>query len=199
MLLSKAFVSFHEPRGKPNAPSTCNKGSGNACGNPCNNTLNNRNRTYELRHDKMPSNTCTSSTGGCTHSPEGFELYPLMDPKYNFRQVAGQLLLLEGHLSSQRSRCQDCVMKHALTAENLASEALCMTSDPEVHKEGEALLASIIEIESKLAQNELSPELSQQIRQIRKKLVKETFNYQKLFQCGKNDGGTSVCAIKDSM
>lgn len=189
MLLSKAFVSFHEPPGKQTAP--CN-----ACGNPCNNTVNNT--TYKKPQTKISTNTC-SSNNTCTHSPEGFELYPLMDPKFNFRQVAGQLLLLEGHLSSQRSRCQDCVMKHAMTAENLASEALCMTSDPEVHKEGEELLANIIEIESKLARNDLSPELSQQIRKIRKKLVKDTFNYQKLFQCGKNDGGNSVCAIKDAM
>lgn len=184
MLLSNAFESKHEDTGYY----YYSKNSKN---------------TKEVKQNKQnkqnniiqSSLSCTS----CTHSNTGDELYPLLDPKFNFRDVAGQLLLLEGHLSSKRTRCIDCVRKHAMTAEHLVREALTMSSDPEIHTKGEILLSQILDIEHELAENNMSSELAQRIRKIRKPLVQSTFNQPELFKCGQNDNQDTppACSLSD--
>lgn len=50
----------------------------------------------------------------------------LMDPEYNFREIAKNLILLEDHLAHTRKRCLDCIRKHCMTIEALADEAVTL-------------------------------------------------------------------------
>jgi hypothetical protein len=51
------------------------------------------------------------------------ELLPVMDPRFNLREIAKQMLLLEDHLGQPRKRCDDCIRKHFAFIEALAEEA----------------------------------------------------------------------------
>jgi hypothetical protein len=53
-------------------------------------------------------------------------MQPLMDPGYNLREVAKQLVLLEDHLFQEAKRCPDCIRKHFLTVEALLEEAVTL-------------------------------------------------------------------------
>ena len=48
----------------------------------------------------------------------------LTDTQFNMREICKQLLLLEDHLFHREKQCPDCIVKHLLTAEALADEAL---------------------------------------------------------------------------
>lgn len=50
-------------------------------------------------------------------------LLPIMDPKFNLREVAKNLILLEDHLFHKGKRCPDCCVKHALMIDGLLDEA----------------------------------------------------------------------------
>lgn len=51
------------------------------------------------------------------------ELLPVMDPRFNLREIGKQMLLLEDHLGQPRKRCDDCIRKHFAFIEALAEEA----------------------------------------------------------------------------
>ena len=51
------------------------------------------------------------------------KLLPIMDPKFNLREVAKHLILLEDHLFHEGKRCPDCCIKHGLTIDGLLDEA----------------------------------------------------------------------------
>src|SRR3990172_5933453 len=53
-------------------------------------------------------------------------LDPIMDPRYNLREVAKQLILLQDHLAIKKKRCLDCISKHILTTEALLEEAITL-------------------------------------------------------------------------
>jgi len=53
-------------------------------------------------------------------------LLPLLDPAFNRREVAKQLVLLEDHLAHPRRRCPDCIRKHLLAAEAFSEEAVTL-------------------------------------------------------------------------
>jgi hypothetical protein len=50
----------------------------------------------------------------------------LSDPRYNLREIAKQMILLEEHLLVKSKYCPDCITKHLLTIEALADEAQCL-------------------------------------------------------------------------
>ena len=50
----------------------------------------------------------------------------LASAKFNLREVAKQLILLEDHLVTPGKNCQDCIRKHRLAAEAFAEEALSL-------------------------------------------------------------------------
>jgi hypothetical protein len=49
------------------------------------------------------------------------------DPRFNLREIAKQLILLEEHLLEPRKYCPDCISKHLLNIEALAEE--CQSLD----------------------------------------------------------------------
>ncbi len=54
------------------------------------------------------------------------KLLPVMDPEFNLREICKQCILLEDHLSHDEKRCFDCCVKHFLTIEALAEEAITL-------------------------------------------------------------------------
>lgn len=74
-------------------------------------------------------------TAGCTSckAPKQFRgleenggLDPILDPKFNLREVAKHMILLEDHLFQQGRRCDDCINKHRLTLEAFLEEAITL-------------------------------------------------------------------------
>jgi len=53
----------------------------------------------------------------------GSNLYPLMNPLFNLREVGKQCILLEDHLNQPKKQCHDCIKKHFLHVEGLLEEA----------------------------------------------------------------------------
>jgi hypothetical protein len=50
----------------------------------------------------------------------------MFDPKYNMREAAKQLILLEDHIAFPTKQCPDCVRKHLLFTEGLLEEAVTL-------------------------------------------------------------------------
>jgi hypothetical protein len=63
--------------------------------------------------------------GGCQAHACG-AVDPVSDPAYNMREIAKQSILLEEHLAESNKRCRDCIAKHFLHIQGLASEAQCL-------------------------------------------------------------------------
>lgn len=100
----------------------------------------------------------------------------ITDPKFNLREIAKQMILLEDHLAHPYKLCDDCIRKHLLTIEGLAEEASAMD------KEGDsvALAESIAEKSRQwmevLADGKPPREVSIEVRNIRKSLVPLIFD-----------------------
>lgn len=73
---------------------------------------------------------------GCTSckTPDGDSLYPVLDPRFNLREVAKHMILLEDHLFQTKRRCDDCINKHRLTLEAFLEEALTLDKTGELRK-----------------------------------------------------------------
>lgn len=115
-------------------------------------------------------------------------MMPLMDPRFNMREVAKQLLLLEDHLTQPQRRCGDCIRKHFAMAEALSEEAMTLRprSSSGSQRTGStaagasvAAAAAVQEglrrLQADLLHGRVSYEqAAQQIRALRKPLLKET-------------------------
>lgn len=79
-------------------------------------------------------------TQGCTScfAPkargETRKLDPILDPKFNLREVAKHMILLEDHLFQPGRRCDDCINKHRLTLEAFLEEAITLDKTGEHRK-----------------------------------------------------------------
>ena len=102
---------------------------------------------------------------------------PLMDPRFNLRECAKQLLLLEDHLCHPGKRCADCICKHLMTAEALADEGAALDNAcGKVGAQCEALAAYLRGVQQRYATGAVSPcDLAQELRAVRKPLVAQTF------------------------
>lgn len=54
------------------------------------------------------------------------KLLPIMDPRFNFKQIAGNMLLLEDHLNHPGMRCKDCIKKHMMLILNYLQESVSL-------------------------------------------------------------------------
>jgi len=99
-------------------------------------------------------------------------ILPVMDPRFNFREIAKHLLLLEDHLTQPRRRCPDCIRKHFATAEAFCEEAAALDKE---HRFGP--LCADLQEKLRTLQAELAAgittheEAAQQLRAIRKPLL----------------------------
>jgi hypothetical protein len=76
---------------------------------------------------------CGSVGEGCKSCDS---LLPVLDPRFNMREICKQSVLLEDHLFQKEKRCHDCIIKHFLTIEGLAEEAVTLDKE---HKYNELI------------------------------------------------------------
>lgn len=74
----------------------------------------------------------SSSESSCGISEDGSNicggtnLYPILDPRFNLREAAKNMILLEDHLFHYGKRCHDCILKHCLTVEGFLEEGITL-------------------------------------------------------------------------
>jgi hypothetical protein len=105
-------------------------------------------------------------------------LLPIMEPLFNMREIAKQMILLEDHLFQSRKRCMDCVRKHLLTIEALAEEAVTLVTedtDPKWAVVAEALAEVSRMTQVNIARGEDLTEIAQAMRRTRKGLVEKLY------------------------
>ena len=107
------------------------------------------------------------------------KILPVSNPAFNIREATKQMILLEEHLSVPAKRCPDCIGKHLLAIEALADEAACLDKEQELGR-----LPGELGTLSRKAQGDLLSgadpcKVAQDIRAVRKKLLKRVFPYKK--------------------
>jgi hypothetical protein len=95
----------------------------------------------------------------------------ISDPRYNLREIAKQMILLEQHLLEPKKYCPDCISKHLLTIEALAEEAQCL----DTHQQYSELLGPIVRSAKQWAAAYAAgtpvKQIGQAVRRIRKPLA----------------------------
>jgi hypothetical protein len=124
------------------------------------------------------SGSCGLDSEGKSICGGGGNLYPILDPRFNLRESAKHLILLEDHLFHEGKRCRDCILKHLLTIEGFLEEAVTLDKEGKYVGEiqnGIQNFRKVFKIIShKLETGNLSDEeccqLAQRLRVIRKPL-----------------------------
>ena len=124
---------------------------------------------------------CGVGEDGVNVCGKNLNLYKILDPRFNLREAAKNMILLEDHLFQCGKRCSDCIKKHCLTIEGFLEEGITLDSKREYVKELEKSNDEFREvfkkISEKLAKDDLTDEdcatFAQQIRKIRKPLCQK--------------------------
>jgi hypothetical protein len=111
----------------------------------------------------------------------GAKLYPIMDPRFNLREAAKNMILLEDHLFHLGKRCQDCILKHCLTIEGFLEEGVTLDIKGKytniLLKSNDDFRQIFIELAKKIKKGSLTNDdcvnFAQQIRQIRKPICQQ--------------------------
>lgn len=74
--------------------------------------------------------SCGLSSDG-TNVCGGTNLFPILDPRFNLREAAKNMILLEDHLFHYGKRCHDCILKHCLTIEGFLEEGITLDKNYE--------------------------------------------------------------------
>ena len=119
--------------------------------------------------------------GEKTNSKTWVDSLSLLDPRFNMREAAKQMILLEDHLFHENKHCLDCISKHTLFTEALLEEALTMDTEGLYAAEATPLLLKfkglmpifIKKMKDKTATEADFIETGNQLRQIRKPLAKK--------------------------
>ena len=99
-----------------------------------------------------------------------------MDPSFNLREIAKQLILVEDHLLHGYKFCPDCLRKHLLTVEAFAEEATTLDHANLWGDFPERLAEQARQWLEHLADAEDPRVIGQQIRGLRKQLVPLVFD-----------------------
>jgi len=128
----------------------------------------------EVCKEKSSAQKCTVNSCG-----SGI-LHPILDPRFNFREVAKQCLLLEDHLNNSRKRCLDCIRKHFLIIDALLEESVSLEKDNGLRDQYRELYIIWIDLEKEYASDNKSSDnldnVSKKIRLFRKPLVDKYFD-----------------------
>jgi len=108
-------------------------------------------------------------------------LFPILDPRFNLREAAKNMILLEDHLFHEGKRCKDCILKHCLTIEGFLEEGVTLDTKREYTEILQSSLSEFRQVFSDLANlvktNRLTDEdccaFAQRIRLIRKPLCQK--------------------------
>ncbi len=95
----------------------------------------------------------------------------VMDPQFNLRECAKQMILLEDHLFHAYKVCPDCIRKHLMTIEALAEEAVTLDKMGIYQKMGEAIAEQARQWLEILTDGARLLDVAGQIRGVRKSLV----------------------------
>jgi hypothetical protein len=134
-------------------------------------------------------------------------LLPVLDCRFNLREICKQSILLEDHLSHDKKRCYDCCIKHFLAIEGLSEEAVTLDKDSTYKN----LLADIPNKVRAIQEfwytnpEQNSHKCSQMLREIRKDFQQKVFNI--IFDDSSVEGDGAVggscsggtCKIKQTM
>lgn len=123
-----------------------------------------------------PQPTCGGEKSICGDLSS--QLFPIMDPRFNLREAAKNMILLEDHLFHMGKRCQDCILKHCLTIEGFLEEGLTLDINYEYTEQLKKSFDDFREIFKEIAEkknnrsltNEDCFKIAQKTRQIRKPL-----------------------------
>lgn len=106
------------------------------------------------------------------------KLLPVMDPQFNMREICKQCILLEDHLCHDEKRCYDCCVKHFLTIEALAEEAITLDQTSSHSQKLQQLPSRVRDLQSKWHKDpdKNAPLVSQELRKIRKDFQLDAFD-----------------------
>jgi hypothetical protein len=128
--------------------------------------------------------TVKCSSGSCGSGSES--LHPVMDPRFNMREVAKQALLLEDHLNNTNKRCFDCIRKHFLITDGLLEEAVSLEKNVGDRAKYRSLYLRWVSLEKQYSMDPKNSdnldEISKQIRVFRKPLVEKYFDLVKEYE-----------------
>lgn len=130
--------------------------------------------------------TCTSCNSGDGNGGNGGnsgddKLLPIMDAKFNLREICKNSLLLEDHLMSKRKRCHDCIRKHFLIIEGLGDEAKTLDKDGQYNKELETVSSMVYQLQKDYLAGKDMNVIGQDLRKVRKNLVPLCYDEVKKF------------------
>ena len=103
---------------------------------------------------------------------EPTNLLPVLDCRFNMREICKQMILLEDHLTHPEKRCRDCCMKHFLAIEGLCEEAITLDKEM-IHHDNILHLPSIVRSIARLwyeHPDENAHLCAQKLRQLRKNM-----------------------------
>lgn len=132
-------------------------------------------------HHNNEVGVCGMDDDGTKNICGGNNLFPILDARFNLREAAKNMILLEDHLFHYGKRCQDCILKHCLTIEGFLEEAVTLDKKREYHQIINESLEKFREIfkeiaekvKSKLLTDEDCCRIAQNIRTIRKPLCQQ--------------------------
>ena len=101
----------------------------------------------------------------------------ISDALYNLKQIAREMLLLEGHLGCGGRQCSDCIRKHVMTLQGLLYEASMLKDGHRYIKVITPLTNLSNYLEYMLSQKRMIDycKIASAVRVLRKPLVKMTF------------------------
>jgi len=122
-------------------------------------------------------------------------LLPVMDPRFNLREICKQCILLEDHLTHPEKRCTDCCIKHFLTIEALAEEAVTLDKEQKYARliELAVIIRSLQDMWYKNPEDSAHT-VSQKLREIRKTYQIDNFDI--IFRDDKQQCSGGVCSVK---
>jgi hypothetical protein len=107
--------------------------------------------------------------------PPGKGLLPIMDPAFNIREIAKQMILLEDHLFQPRRHCNDCIRKHFLMIEGFAEEAITLDKQHQYKDVLDGLPEKVRRCEKMYWDGEPLEHVGQCVRKLRKTLHRRFF------------------------
>lgn len=128
---------------------------------------------YQRQMEEHYLNNNNVCTGDCSKNKK---LLPILEPAFNLRECALQLILLEDHLNYPEKRCQQCIRKHLLTIEGLSGEAYGLDKDKQYVEDCEKVLNLARECGRRLTNGDDPSSVAQTIRPIRKEVMNKYYD-----------------------
>lgn len=84
-------------------------------------------RNMDEKNMDVDNGVCSVDEDGVKNiCGKGKQLYNIMDPRFNLREAAKNMILLEDHLFHSGKQCHDCILKHCLTIEGFLEEGITL-------------------------------------------------------------------------